>query len=66
MADLELTKQNIFDYKLSGTTCNIVFQFNNHLVCLSVGDSRGILVFEFFGSSFLRDKTIYCTKTFMS
>jgi len=46
MADLELTKQNIFDYKLSGTTCNIVFQFNNHLVCLSVGDSRGILVFD--------------------
>ena len=46
MADLELTKQNVFDYKLSGTTCNIVFQFNNHLVCLSVGDSRGILVFD--------------------
>jgi serine/threonine protein phosphatase PrpC len=46
MADLELTKQNAFDYKLSGTTCNIVFQFNSHLVCLSVGDSRGILVFD--------------------
>ena len=46
MADLELTKQNVFDYNLSGTTCNIVFQFNSHLVCLSVGDSRGILVFD--------------------
>jgi serine/threonine protein phosphatase PrpC len=46
MADLELTKQNAFDYNLSGTTCNIVFQFNSHLVCLSVGDSRGILVFD--------------------
>lgn len=46
MADLELTKQNAFDYKLSGTTCNIVFQFNSHLVCLSVGDSRGILVYD--------------------
>lgn len=46
MADLELTKQNAFDYKLSGTTCNIVFQFNSHLVCLSVGDSRGILIYD--------------------
>ena len=46
MADLELTKQNIFEYQLSGTTCNIVFQFNSHLVCLSVGDSRGILVYD--------------------
>ena len=45
-ADLELTKQNNFDYKLSGTTCNIVFQFNSHLVCLSVGDSRSILVYD--------------------
>ncbi len=46
MADLELAKQNIFDYKLSGTTCNIVFQFNSHLICLSVGDSRGILIYD--------------------
>ena len=46
MADLELAKQNNFDYKFSGTTCNIVFQFNTHLVCLSVGDSRSILVYD--------------------
>ena len=46
MADSELKKQNNFDYQLSGTTCNIVFQFNSHLVCLSVGDSRSILVYD--------------------
>ena len=45
-ADVELTKQDAFDYSLSGTTCNIVFQFNNHLVCVSVGDSRGILIYD--------------------
>ena len=45
-ADLEMTKQEIFDYSLSGTTCNIVFQFNSHLVCANVGDSRGILIYD--------------------
>ena len=45
-ADTELLTQNNFDYSLSGTTCNIVFQFNNHLVCFSVGDSRGILIYD--------------------
>ena len=43
-ADSEMSKQKNFDYNFSGTTCNIVFQFNKHLVCASVGDSRGILV----------------------
>ena len=43
-ADVEMSKQNQFDYNFSGTTCNIVFQFNKYLVCSSVGDSRGILV----------------------
>ena len=43
-ADLEMSKQKQFDYNFSGTTCNIVFQFNKYLVCSSVGDSRGILI----------------------
>ena len=43
-ADDEMSKQNQFDYNFSGTTCNIIFQFNKYLVCCSVGDSRGILV----------------------
>ena len=45
-ADIELSRQNQFDVQLSGTTCNIVFQFNNHLLCASVGNSRGIIVEE--------------------
>jgi serine/threonine protein phosphatase PrpC len=45
-ADTELATQDNFDYKSSGTTCNIIFQFNKHLVCASVGDSRGILIYD--------------------
>ena len=44
--DLELITQNNFDYNLSGTTCNIIFQFNKHLVCCSVGDSRSLLIYD--------------------
>ena len=44
-ADTHMEQQK-FDYKFSGTTCNIVFQFNKHLVCASVGDSRGILIYD--------------------
>ena len=43
-ADVEMSKQKNFDTNFSGTTCNIVFQFNKYLVCASVGDSRGILI----------------------
>ena len=45
-ADLEMSKENKFDYNYSGTTCNLVFQFNKFLVCSSVGDSRGILIYD--------------------
>jgi serine/threonine protein phosphatase PrpC len=45
-ADLEMTKQNQFEYNFSGTTCNIVFQFKKNLICASVGDSRGILIYD--------------------
>ena len=44
--DQEMTRQKKFDYALSGTTCDLVFQFGIHLVCASVGDSRGILIYD--------------------
>ena len=45
--DNELSAQSdIFDCNMSGTTCNLIFQFNNHLVCFNVGDSRSILIEE--------------------
>ena len=45
-ADLQMAKQNQFDKNFSGTTCNLVFQFNKYLLCASVGDSRGILIYD--------------------
>ena len=45
-ADLQMAKLKQFEYNFSGTTCNLVFQFNKYLVCASVGDSRGILIYD--------------------
>ena len=45
-ADIEMTKQREFEYNFSGTTCNIVVQLNKYLICASVGDSRGILIYD--------------------
>lgn len=44
--DIEIASQTNFDYKLSGTTCNIIFQFNKHLVGCNVGDSRSLLIYD--------------------
>ena len=43
-ADNELKTQANFDYVSSGTTCNLIFQINNHLIDFNVGDSRSILI----------------------
>ena len=43
-ADNELQSQNSFDSVLSGTTCNLIFQLNKHLIDFNVGDSRSILI----------------------
>ena len=45
-ADLEMIKHTEFDHDFSGTTCNLVFQFNKYLLCASVGDSRGIIIYD--------------------
>ena len=45
-ADNEMGKHKEMDCRLSGTTCNIIFQFNDKIVCANVGDSRSILVYD--------------------
>ena len=45
-ADIEMSKQNLFDYNYSGTTCNLVIQLNRYLICANVGDSRAILIYD--------------------
>jgi len=43
--DNQLKSQN-FDAKESGSTCVLVVQIGNHLICANVGDSRAIAVFD--------------------
>ena len=45
-ADVEISRQNQFDYYSSGTTCNLILQFNKNLVCANVGDTRAILIYD--------------------
>ena len=45
-ADIEMTKQNLFDYNYNETTCNLVIQLNKYLICANVGDSRAILIYD--------------------
>ena len=45
-ADKEMKNNNQFDISSSGTTCNLVIQLNNNLICANVGDSRAILIYD--------------------
>ena len=44
-ADQALRDQDI-DSKNSGTTCVLVIQIGEHIICANVGDSRAVLVFD--------------------
>ena len=43
--DQQLKSQN-YDSKDSGTTCVLVVQIGNHIICANVGDSRAIVVLD--------------------
>jgi serine/threonine protein phosphatase PrpC len=44
--DKEIIGQKKFDINLSGTTCVLVIQLGNHLICSNIGDSRAILIYD--------------------
>ena len=44
--DNEIINQKKFDISLSGTTCVLVIQLGEHLICSNIGDSRAILIYE--------------------
>ena len=44
--DNEIINQKKFDVSLSGTTCVLVIQLGEHLICSNIGDSRAILIYE--------------------
>ena len=57
-ADNEIKKQN-FNCENSGTTCVIVFQLEEHLICANAGDSRAILIYDDKNDEKLRNTKIY-------
>ena len=44
--DNQIINQKGFDTILSGTTCVLVIQLNEHLICPNIGDSRAILIYD--------------------
>lgn len=44
-ADVEITKEK-FNCENSGTTCVIVFELEENLICANAGDSRAILIYD--------------------
>ncbi len=44
-ADTQIKKEK-FDCEMSGTTCVIVIQLDENLICANTGDSRAILVYD--------------------
>ena len=57
-ADIQIQKQN-FDCDLSGTTCTLVIQLEEHIICANAGDSRAILVFNEKEDELLENTKIY-------
>ena len=57
-ADVQITKEK-FNCEMSGTTCVIVLQLDDHLICANTGDSRAILVYEDINSTNLSNTKIF-------
>ena len=55
-ADAQVAKEK-FDCLRSGTTCVIVFQLDEHIICANAGDSRAIMIFD--DSNNLKNTRIY-------
>ena len=57
-ADVQITKEQ-FNCEMSGTTCVIVIQLDEHLICANTGDSRAILVYDNSQSQNLKDTKVF-------
>ena len=57
-ADVQVAKEK-FDCLRSGTTCVIVFQCDEHIICANAGDSRAIMVFDDSNNDSLKNTKIY-------
>ena len=57
-ADVQIAKEK-FNCEMSGTTCVIVIQLDEHLICANTGDSRAILIYDDSNNDYLRDTKIH-------
>ena len=57
-ADTQIAKEK-FNVEMSGTTCVLVIQLGEHLICANAGDSRAILVYEEKNTFNLSDTKIF-------
>jgi serine/threonine protein phosphatase PrpC len=57
-ADVQVTKEK-FDCLRSGTTCVIVFQLEEHIICANAGDSRAIMILDDSNNAQLKNTKIY-------
>ena len=57
-ADVQIAKEK-FNCEMSGTTCVIVIQLDEKLICANTGDSRAILIYDESNNDNLRDTKIY-------
>ena len=57
-ADVEVAKEK-FDCLRSGTTCVVVIQLDEHIICANAGDSRSIMIFDDIDNDNLKNTKIY-------
>ena len=57
-ADVQIQKEK-FDCKNSGTTCVIVIQLEEKIICANAGDSRAIMIFDKTNNDHLINSKIY-------
>ena len=51
-----LNTKNELDANISGSTCNIIIELGDHLLCANVGDSRAVLIYEDKDKAIVNDK----------
>ena len=56
--DIQITKQK-FNCEMSGTTCILVIQLEEHIISANAGDSRGIMIFDDSNNNNLTKTKIY-------
>ena len=57
-ADIQLAKQK-FDCQASGTTCVIVIQLEEKIICANAGDSRAIIIYDDSNNKNLSNTKVY-------